>query len=102
MTLATRRCIPYTHNMNFLEWIGAGIGVWLLLSLLFLFLFLYNAGKNKSDVTREARVERVIDKWHHSPDSETRELHEYLGWDWADYKVYVESGVLPPQREGAF
>lgn len=35
----------------------------------------------------------MIDAWHES-DSD-KELHEYLGWTWDEYRHYVENNALP-------
>lgn len=41
--------------------------------------------------------EEVMDKiefWHLEYDGE-EELHEFLGWSWADYVDYCQSGKIP-------
>lgn len=38
-------------------------------------------------------VDDRINDWHES-DSDLR-LHEYLGWTWEEYCVWVETDVIP-------
>lgn len=42
----------------------------------------------------EAEVENAIDAWHDGA-GPGLELHEYLGWTWDEYKLWVESGEVP-------
>lgn len=59
---------------------------------------------NKYDLTkREEAIDAAIENWHVKPVSWRggEELHEYLGWTWLEYKLWVEKGILPVPRKGA-
>lgn len=45
----------------------------------------------------ELAVYAAIERWHMG-DGEEMELHEYLGWTWDEYSLWVEQGVLPPEE----
>jgi hypothetical protein len=47
---------------------------------------------------RAQRIDDAVEAWHVSGPDETRELHEYLGWTWDEYRAYVERNVYPPER----
>lgn len=49
--------------------------------------------------TTAENIDDRIDAWHDSPKAETRELHEYLGWTWEEYKAWVGHNVFPATRE---
>lgn len=34
-----------------------------------------------------------IDEWHKG--NSNKQLHEYLGWSWEEYKLFVEKSVIP-------
>ena len=55
-----------------------------------------------ADTVREARIEDFIARWHDAPPGELDgPLHEEMGWTWEEYAAWTQSGVLPPEREGA-
>lgn len=39
-------------------------------------------------------IDQKVAKWHAGA-GDGHELHEYLGWSWAEYKVYREKGAVP-------
>lgn len=38
-------------------------------------------------------IDDLIDDWHTGADA--RELHEFLGWTWAEYAAFVERNEIP-------
>lgn len=54
------------------------------------FIDLYNVGILDAD-----DIDDAIDGWHDGP-NEGRELHEYLGLTFEQYKKWVEKSELPP------
>jgi len=49
--------------------------------------------KKKSPKTSE-EVDMRIDEWHGNGET-NMSLHEYLGWTWEQYSLYVSSGKIP-------
>lgn len=42
----------------------------------------------------EEEIDDLIDYWHTVDDGEAP-LHEFLGWTWEEYKLWVETGTQP-------
>lgn len=38
-------------------------------------------------------IDDLIGAWHAAPDTETRELHEYLGWTLDEYKAWFNNRI---------
>jgi len=41
----------------------------------------------------ELDIDDYIDEWHNGDSN--KELHEYLGMTWDEYKIYLETDTLP-------
>jgi hypothetical protein len=56
----------------------------------------------KEDIKlRHEIVEAQIEAWHNGVSN--KELHEYLGWTWAQYSKHVlDPTYLPPKTENNF
>lgn len=50
-------------------------------------------------LTRSERLDRLIEAWHIS--GTHVQLHDYLGWTADEYARWVETNVMPPEREHA-
>lgn len=57
-------------------------------------------GNDDPLVRRLRRIDDRVDEWHED-EGNAKPLHAYLGWTRDEYKDWVESGELPPERPGA-
>jgi hypothetical protein len=54
--------------------------------------------EQKDRELRREIIEAQIEAWHNSPSN--KELHEHLGWTWAQYSRHVmDPTYLPPKTE---
>ena len=42
----------------------------------------------------DEELDDLIDKWHNGA-GKGKQLYEFLGWTWAEYKRWVERGIKP-------